>query len=207
MITPKNPMVAGVDGTIPEPELPIEDTVPQDTGLPDGKRGRKDIPKGFDTPQPPIGKKAYKKQKEKDKKNKGKKFEVDLDAYQHFVDLCTSDESKDFDKLVSRYKELKKAGCKIERLDTAASGLVAEAGEFMEIVKKMKFQGKPYDEDNKEHLMLELGDILWYASQACMALGVRMEEVIYMNTIKLAARYPDGEFTVEKSENRAEGDR
>ena len=205
MITPRNPMVAGVDGTIPESELPLEDTA--DTGLPDGKKGRKAIPKGFDAPQPPIGKKTYKQQQKKDKKNKGKKFEVDLDAYQHFVDLCTSDESKDFDKLVSRYKELKKAGCKIERLDTAASGLVAEAGEFMEIVKKMKFQGIQYDEDNKEHLMLELGDIMWYASQACMALGVRMEEIIYMNTIKLAARYPDGEFTVEKSENRAEGDR
>ena len=164
MITPRNPMVAGVDGTIPESELPLEDTA--DTGLPDGKKGRKAIPKGFDTPQPPIGKKTYKQQQKKDKKNKGKKFEVDLDAYQHFVDLCTSDESKDFDKLVSRYKELKKAGCKIERLDTAASGLVAEAGEFMEIVKKIKFQGKPYDEDNKEHLMLELGDIMWYASQA-----------------------------------------
>ena len=72
MITPKNPMVAGVDGTIPEPELPIEDTVPQDTGLPDGKRGRKDIPKGFDTPQPPKGKEAYKKQKAKDKEQQVK---------------------------------------------------------------------------------------------------------------------------------------
>ena len=39
MITPRNPMVAGVDGTIPESELPLEDTA--DTGLPDGKKGRK----------------------------------------------------------------------------------------------------------------------------------------------------------------------
>ena len=204
MITPRNPMVAGVDGTIPESELPLEDTA--DTGLPDGKKGRKAIPKGFDAPQPPIGKKTYKQQQKKDKKNKGKKFEVDLDAYQHFVDLCTSDESKDFDKLVSRYKELKKAGCKIERLDTAASGLVAEAGEFMEIVKKMKFQGKPYDEDNKEHLMLELGDIMWYAAQASMALGQRLDDVIYVNTLKLAKRYSGGEFNVSDSENRAPND-
>ncbi len=204
MITPKNPMVAGVDGTIPPEEQPAVDTVPANTGLPTGK---KDLPKGFDTPQPPKGKEAYKKQKAKDKQNAGKKFEVDLDAYAHFVDLCTSEESKDLDKMITRLKELKKAKCNIARLDTAASGLVAEAGEFMEIVKKIKFQGKPYNEDNKEHLMLELGDIMWYASNACMALGVRMEEIIYMNTIKLAARYPDGEFTVEKSENRAEGDR
>ena len=76
----------------------------------------------------------------------------------------------------------------------------------MEIVKKLKFQGKPYDNANKEHLIVELGDVMWYAAQACMALGVRMEEVIYRNTVKLATRYPEGEFTVERSENRAEGD-
>ena len=76
----------------------------------------------------------------------------------------------------------------------------------MEIVKKMKFQGKPYNEANKEHLIVELGDVLWYAANACMALGVRMEEVIIRNTVKLAARYPDEEFSVEKSENRADGD-
>ena len=205
MITPRNPMVAGVDGTIPESELPLEDTA--DTGLPDGKKGRKAIPKGFDTPQPPIGKKTYKQQQKKDKKNKGKKFEVDLDAYQHFVDLCTSDESKDFDKLIERYQDLRTAGCNIARLDTAASGLVAEAGEFMEIVKKIKFQGKPWNEDNKEHLMLELGDILRYAAQACMALNIRMDEVFIRNTLKLAMRYEGKEFTVEKSENRKKGDR
>ena len=28
----------------------------------------------------------------------------------------------------------------------------AEGGEFTEIVKKMVFQGKPYNEDNREHL-------------------------------------------------------
>ena len=158
---------------------------------------------------PQSKKKLDKKLKEKAKAEKEgpKKFEVDLDRYTEFVDRVTSEPSKDFTALMERYAELKSQGCNIQRLDTAASGMSAEAGEFMEIVKKMKFQGKPYDEDNKEHLMLELGDILWYASQACMALGVRMEEVIYMNTIKLAARYPDGEFTVEKSENRAEGDR
>ena len=77
----------------------------------------------------------------------------------------------------------------------------------MEIVKKLKFQGKPWNDDNREHLIIELGDILWYAANACMALGVRMEEVIYRNTVKLATRYPEGEFTVERSENRAAGDR
>ena len=40
---------------------------------------------------------------------------------------------------------------------TAAVGISAEGGEFMEIVKKMVFQGKPWNHDNRE-----LGDVMWY---------------------------------------------
>jgi NTP pyrophosphatase (non-canonical NTP hydrolase) len=82
----------------------------------------------------------------------------------------------------------------------------AEAGEFTEIVKKVFLQGKPYNADNVEHLKIELGDILWYAAQACMALDVSFEEVMERNYLKLSARYPEGAFDVYRSENRAEGD-
>ena len=37
--------------------------------------------------------------------------------------------------------------------------MVAEAGEFMELVKKIKFQGKPWNDDVKDHLVTELGDV------------------------------------------------
>ena len=76
----------------------------------------------------------------------------------------------------------------------------------MEIVKKLKFQGKPYDGKNKEHLQKELGDIMWYVAQAALALNIRLDEVIYINTLKLAARYPNQMFEVGYSENRAPGD-
>ena len=148
-------------------------------------------------------------EKIKDKEKKGKKptkFEIDLDNYTQFVDRVTSPASKDFNALIARYGELKGEGCNIERLDTAASGLCSESGEFMEIVKKLKFQGKPYNEAHKEHLTKELGDIIWYAAQASLALGVRLDEVIYTNTLKLAARYPNQMFEVGYSENRAPGD-
>ena len=148
-------------------------------------------------------------EKIEDKKKKGKKqdkFEVDLDNYTAFVDRVTSPPSKDFNALLARYGELKKAGCNIERLDTAASGISAEGGEFAEIVKKIKFQGKPWDSANKEHLVKELGDIMWYVAQAALALEVRLDEVIYTNTLKLAARYPNQMFEVGYSENRAPGD-
>ena len=72
----------------------------------------------------------------------------------------------------------------------------------MEIVKKMVFQGKPWDEHNREHLTIELGDVMWYVMQACMAL----DEVVEKNVNKLKKRYPGGEFDVHYSENRKEGD-
>ena len=146
------------------------------------------------------------KAKNKAQKEKQKKFEIDLDNYTQFVDRVTSPPSKDFDKLIARYGELKGQGCNISRLDTAASGMCSEAGEFMEIVKKLKFQGKPYDAANKEHLTKELGDIMWYVAQAALALDVRLDEVIYTNTLKLAARYPNQMFEVGYSVNRAPGD-
>ena len=145
-------------------------------------------------------------EREEAKKKGTQKFEVDLDKYTEFVDRVTSDASKDFNAMMDRYGELKKAGCNINRLDTAASGMSAEAGEFMEIVKKLKFQGKPYDAKTKEHLQKELGDIMWYVAQAAMALDTRLDEIIYINTLKLAARYPGGMFEVGYSENRAPGD-
>ena len=74
---------------------------------------------------------------------------VDFDKYTHFVDAVTSDSSKDFVYLADRLVELDRKGANIERLTTAAVGISAEGGEFMEIVKKMVFQGKPWNDDNR----------------------------------------------------------
>ncbi len=132
--------------------------------------------------------------------------QVDFDKYSKFVDAVTSDESKDFLALSDRLVELDKKGANIERLITAGVGLNAEAGEFLEIVKKMVFQGKPWNKDNREHLIIELGDIIWYATNACMALGISFEDVVARNVEKLEKRYPGGQFDVYYSENREDGD-
>ena len=132
--------------------------------------------------------------------------QVDFDKYSQFVDAVTSDESKDFLALSDGLVELDKKGANIERLLTAGVGLNAEAGEFLEIVKKMVFQGKPWDEANREHLVIELGDVIWYAANACMALGISFEDVVARNVTKLEKRYPGGQFDVYYSENREEGD-
>ena len=60
----------------------------------------------------------------------------------------------------------------------------------MEIVKKVIFQGKPWDEANIEHLKIELGDVMWYVAQACMALDISLEEVLDRNIEKLSSVIP-----------------
>ena len=122
--------------------------------------------------------------------------------YTNFVDAVTSDESKNGAQFISRIAQLQGSGCNIERLLTAAVGISAEGGEFMEIVKKIAFQGKPFDEANRQHLKIELGDVLWYVAQACIALDESLDEVIGTNIQKLSARYPDGSFSSYFSENR-----
>ena len=131
---------------------------------------------------------------------------IDFDKYTHFVDAVTSDSSKDFVSLADRLGELDREGANIERLTTAGVGLAAESGEFLEIVKKMVFQGKPWDEANREHLIIELGDVMWYVAQACMALDVSFDDVVARNVEKLKKRYPGGEFDIYYSENRKPND-
>ena len=132
---------------------------------------------------------------------------VDFSRYADFVDGVTSNPSKDYKSFLDAIKYLDGEGSNIHRLLTAAVGISAEGGEFMEIVKKMVFQGKPWNDDNREHLIIELGDVMWYVMQACMALDVTIEEVVAGNVDKLKKRYPGGDFDVFYSENRKEGDR
>ena len=131
---------------------------------------------------------------------------VNTDAYLQFVNAVTSNPSKEHEAFIYRLQELEGQGFHSERLLTAAVGATAEAGEFTEIVKKIIFQGKPVNEDNMFHLKRELGDIMWYVAQACMALDVSIDDIIAMNVEKLSSRYPDGTFDVYYSENRQEGD-
>ena len=132
--------------------------------------------------------------------------QVDTQKYTEFVDAVTSNESKSSESFSVRLRELYSEGLPVERLLTAAVGMSAESGEFTEVVKKMIFQGKPVNEENLFHLKRELGDIMWYVAQACMALDTDFNEIIEMNVDKLKSRYPGGEFDVHYSENRKEGD-
>ena len=132
-------------------------------------------------------------------------MKIDLNKYKEFVDAVTSDQSKNNDVFVDNWNELNK-DVDMPRLLTASCGLGAEAGEFTEIVKKCIFQGKPMNEDNIYHMKRELGDVMWYWMQGCMALDVDPNIIIQMNIDKLKARYPGGDFDAHYSENRVDGD-
>jgi NTP pyrophosphatase (non-canonical NTP hydrolase) len=132
---------------------------------------------------------------------------INFNRYEEFVSAVTSEASTNFVDFADRIGELDREGANIERLLTSGVGINAEGGEFLEIIKKMIFQGKPWDEDNREHLIIELGDVMWYVAQACMALDVSFDEVIERNVKKLESRYPDGKFDIHYSENRKQGDR
>jgi NTP pyrophosphatase (non-canonical NTP hydrolase) len=146
--------------------------------------------------------------------------QIDLKKYQKFVKAVTSDASKDLTTFMNRLDQLDGnyeayglngemqhgPDVNIPLLLTAAIGMGAEAGEFMEIVKKMLFQGKPLTEENLFHMKRELGDVIWYWANACNALDLDPNEVIAENVRKLEARYPGGSFDAHYSENRKEGD-
>ena len=125
--------------------------------------------------------------------------------YVRFVNQVTSEESKNGVAFVNRLRDLEQES-DIHRLLTGAVGICAEGGEFMEIVKKIIFQGKPYNQDNIHHMKIELGDVMWYVAQCCMALDISLDEICDMNIEKLGKRFPEGHFDTYYSENRKAND-
>lgn len=132
---------------------------------------------------------------------------VDLNSYQEFVTVVTSESSNSTSEMISRIEALENTyGVNMSLLMTAGFGLSSEGGEFGEIIKKAVFQGKPLDADVQFHLKRELGDIIWYWINGCRALGLDPNDVIGENVHKLESRYPGGSFDVHYSENRKKGD-
>ena len=142
--------------------------------------------------------------------------QIDLNKYSEFVEAVTSRDSGDLTSFINRLDyldgmwddKLEEKGpmINVPLLLTSAIGLGSETGEFQEIVKKLFFQGKPLTEETKFHMKRELGDIMWYWTNACRALNLDPNDVISENVTKLKARYPSGDFDPFYSENRKEGD-
>lgn len=89
----------------------------------------------------------------------------------------------------------------IEQMMHSLHGMVGEVGEIHSLFQKV-YQGHEIDE---EHLMKEVGDLLWFIAEFCTSLEWELEDIMKMNIEKLKARFPEG-FTVDGSLHRQEGD-
>lgn len=82
-----------------------------------------------------------------------------------------------------------------------ALGLAGETGEVLEKIKKIiRDKGGKLDEETREKIAKEIGDVLWYIAQLCTELGLSMEEVAKQNLEKLFSRKERGTLHGEGDE-------
>jgi NTP pyrophosphatase (non-canonical NTP hydrolase) len=87
-----------------------------------------------------------------------------------------------------------------ERMTIACLGLTGEAGELVDMWKKVVGHGHEQDTDK---LAKEAGDVLWYLAEICSALGISLSAVARNNIDKLKRRYPEG-FSTQASKARVD---
>ena len=75
-------------------------------------------------------------------------------------------------------------------------GLVGEAGEVAEKVKKvLRDKNGFFDEESKNAIKKELGDVLWYLSNLCTEFNFSLEEIALQNLEKLKKRAEMGKIS------------
>ena len=81
-------------------------------------------------------------------------------------------------------------------LTNCALGLAGESGQLIDLIQDYTFKGKDLD---KEKMIDELGDVLWYLSQIAQWADVDFDDVAKANIETLNKRYPNG-FTAGMEE-------
>jgi NTP pyrophosphatase (non-canonical NTP hydrolase) len=72
-------------------------------------------------------------------------------------------------------------------------GLCGEAGEVANKVKKIvRDKGGELGDEDKDAILKEVGDVLWYTTMIAEYLGASIDDVAKMNVKKLADRYDRG---------------
>lgn len=68
-------------------------------------------------------------------------------------------------------------------------GLVGESGEVAEKIKKvLRDKNGILDDETRDHIKKELGDVLWYLSQLSTEIGLSLNDVAETNLEKLRSR-------------------
>lgn len=86
----------------------------------------------------------------------------------------------------------------------ATMGISSEAGEILDIAKKIVVYNQPPDVDKLNHFIEELGDIEFYLRQLYSVLGITREDALRANMAKLAKRYPNFTYTDDRARERAD---
>lgn len=94
--------------------------------------------------------------------------------------------------------KFKKTGSVTPRIEHAVMGIVTEAGELMDAIKKAKIYGEKLD---KVNLVEEVGDLMWYIAILADELKTNFEEIWDKNIRKLKIRYPE-KYTDKKASER-----
>lgn len=75
-------------------------------------------------------------------------------------------------------------------------GLAGEAGEVAEKIKKViRDKGGKIDDETREAIKKELGDVLWYLAQLATELKISLEDVATGNLAKLYDRMERGKLS------------
>jgi len=88
----------------------------------------------------------------------------------------------------------------VGRMVHASMGIAGEAGEVVDAVKKTWIYGKELD---RENIVEECGDLLFYITALLTETGYTLEEAMVYNINKLAKRYPSG-YTDKAAIDRAD---
>ena len=79
-------------------------------------------------------------------------------------------------------------------LEYLALGLVGEAGEVANKVKKILRGDYLFTDEFAGELSKELGDVLWYLAEMCTHLDIRLMQIAGENTLKLKERKKSGKI-------------
>lgn len=86
-----------------------------------------------------------------------------------------------------------------DMVGNACFGIGGEAGEILDLIKKVRYHGKELD---ALKLKAEIGDLMWYINILVRSMGYSWSEILEMNIRKLEARYPDLRFDPVRANNR-----
>lgn len=104
---------------------------------------------------------------------------------------------KGFHNNLKNYQELSRQTYRdlevVSNLTYPVLGMLNEAGEFAGKYKKIfRDKGGVIDEETRQALRDELGDVLWYLTQICTNLGYSLDDLAIANLEKVLGRLERG---------------